>query len=279
MTSKYELVSIPRSEWPQLRDLFLIHWPEYAIPYNAVQNCINWISHDPSILHLRILSLDGVSWRLNGTFVLKDRHELYFFSLEQSNECLEQVLELIDWRSTYRIVGISDRHQSALENVLRRQGQLPSQEHLSEADHYVKILERDEFDVQCPPGFRLGALETRHAQYVNSFSDHPTSASEDRIMRYIAWNPSVAVFNEWNEPLAWCLLNNLGIISLLYTDERYRHRGFAELVVKAMLLKLVDRDMNVANAAVTASNVASKSLFEKVGFRKQQVLHYTNYNY
>lgn len=148
-----------------------------------------------------------------------------------------------------------------------------------EADLYVKLLNKKEIDmnVEPPPGFRLGSLEIRHAHNLNALSDYPTSRSEFTISRYIAWNPNVALFNEHNELMAWCLLNNLGIISLLHTDERYRRKGFAELVLTAMIVKLVDRNVT-ARAAVTSTNNASVNFFEKVGFRKERVLHYTHYN-
>ncbi|XP_001654932.2 uncharacterized protein LOC5573897 [Aedes aegypti] len=206
-----KLVVIHHTDWPKLRDLFL---NGNEIPFNAVQNCINWRVRDPEIQHLQILGL-GETWRENGTFILRDRHELYFFTLEQSNESLEHVLELINWSSSYRIVGITKQNQTALESVLTRMNKLSSEEHLMEADLYVKVLNKKEIDVEPPLGFRLGSLETCHAPYLNALSDYPNSKSEFTISRYITWNPNVALFNEHDELVAWCLLNNLGIIRII----------------------------------------------------------------
>ena len=64
-----KLISIPCAEWPLLRDLFRHGWPENEVPFNAVQNYIDWIGIDPNIRHLQVLGL-GDSWRGNGTFIV-----------------------------------------------------------------------------------------------------------------------------------------------------------------------------------------------------------------
>ncbi|XP_029726916.2 uncharacterized protein LOC109421194 [Aedes albopictus] len=271
-----KLIPIPCAEWPLLRDLFRHGWPENEVPFNAVQNYIDWIGIDPNIRHLQVLGL-GDSWRGNGTFIVLDRDELYFYSLDTSNESLEHALKFIDWNYSYRIYAILDRHQEALGRVLNRLNVRYS--FLEDTTHQYRLLKEDvtgEEEVRPPTGFRIGNLAVHHAKYINARWACRGGGTEYAIARCIAWNTSVGLFNEHGELAAWCLLSNLGMICVLQTEECYRRKGFGELVLRAMVAKLVRRGMN-ASASVAVENFASRKLFQKIGFKKAQTLYYTQY--
>lgn len=38
--SKGRATSIPSTDWPSLRDLFLIEWPKHIVPHSLLQNYI-----------------------------------------------------------------------------------------------------------------------------------------------------------------------------------------------------------------------------------------------
>lgn len=61
------LVEIKRSELPQLRDLFLVNWPENMIGYYTIDNFIRWFKKESTIENLIIYCLNG-DWS-DGTFV------------------------------------------------------------------------------------------------------------------------------------------------------------------------------------------------------------------
>lgn len=64
-----ELVEIPQSEWIELRDLFLVNWPENHVAYHTIDNFVQWYRKESNIKDLKIYSLNG-SWRSDGTYVI-----------------------------------------------------------------------------------------------------------------------------------------------------------------------------------------------------------------
>lgn len=67
MSESDNLVEINRSELPQLRDLYLIDWPENMQGYYTVDNFIRWFEKKPIIKNLVLYCLNG-DWS-DGTFV------------------------------------------------------------------------------------------------------------------------------------------------------------------------------------------------------------------
>lgn len=63
-----KLVQIPRSDLPQLRDLFLLDWPKHIIEHGLVDNYIRWFEQDPHYGDVTIYSLNG-DWS-DGTFAV-----------------------------------------------------------------------------------------------------------------------------------------------------------------------------------------------------------------
>ncbi|EAT46594.1 AAEL002242-PA [Aedes aegypti] len=266
-----KLVPIPRADWPQLRDLFKGNDLANEIPSNAIQNYIEWTSIDPKIRHLEILSLND-SWQQNGTFIISDRHELFFFSLEPSLSSLEEALELIDWDFPYRIYAILDQHQAVLKRVLNKLN-VPYPRATVACNLYRLSKEiAIGLETTPPDGFRLGNLEPRHVKTINETWPFRSGGSEYALTRCIAWNTNVGLFNEKDELIAWCLLNNLGIICVLYTVEKYRRRGLAEVVLRSMVSQLAQRGMNSVTS-VLLENVPSRTLFEKLGFEGNLTVH------
>ncbi|KXJ80087.1 hypothetical protein RP20_CCG026855 [Aedes albopictus] len=266
-----KLVPISRADWPKLRDPFKGNDLANEIPFNAIQNYIEWAQIDPKIRHLKILSLDD-SWRENGTFIISDRHELFFFTLDPSLESLHQALELIDWDFPYRIFAILDQHQAVLRQVFCKLN-IPYPKttvacNLSRLPKEIGIR----YEVTPPPGFRLGTLKSHHVQTINETWPFRSGGSEYALTRCLLWNTNVGLFNDQDEPVAWCLINNLGIICVLYTVERYRRRGLAEVVLRSMVNKLAHRGMN-AVTSVLLENVPSRALFEKLGFEGDLTVH------
>lgn len=64
-----KLVEIPPKDWFELRDVFLLKWPENHVAYHTINNFINWFRMAPAIKNLKIYSLNG-TWRSDGTYVV-----------------------------------------------------------------------------------------------------------------------------------------------------------------------------------------------------------------
>lgn len=64
-----KLVEILPKEWKELRDIFLLNWPDNHVAWHTINNFINWFRMEPDIKHLNVYSLNG-SWRSDGTYVI-----------------------------------------------------------------------------------------------------------------------------------------------------------------------------------------------------------------
>ena len=64
-----KLVEVSQMEWIELRDMFLINWPENHVAYHTIDNFVQWFRKESDIKNLKIYSLNG-SWRSDGTYVI-----------------------------------------------------------------------------------------------------------------------------------------------------------------------------------------------------------------
>lgn len=90
--SSDKLTEIPTSDWPALRDLYLVNWPTNFLGYQTVDNYIQWVKQRPTIKNLNIYSLND-DW-LDGTFVV-----MVLFGFDQLKSYVELKGKLI-----YRIM-------------------------------------------------------------------------------------------------------------------------------------------------------------------------------
>ena len=67
----HKLVEIESKDWKELRDLFLVDWPQHILGYSIVNNYIEWTekSEGHQIANLKVFSVDG-DWRRDGTFIV-----------------------------------------------------------------------------------------------------------------------------------------------------------------------------------------------------------------
>jgi hypothetical protein len=54
-----KLVEIPPSEWSELRDIFLLNWPDNLIAWHTVNNYVQWYRKESQIKNLAIYCLNG----------------------------------------------------------------------------------------------------------------------------------------------------------------------------------------------------------------------------
>lgn len=64
-----KLVEVKTCDWIELRDVFLLNWPENHIAWHTINNYVNWFRMEPNIRDIKIFSLNGC-WRSDGTYVI-----------------------------------------------------------------------------------------------------------------------------------------------------------------------------------------------------------------
>ncbi|XP_058447808.1 uncharacterized protein LOC131428132 [Malaya genurostris] len=271
MVNVEKLQLIPQSEWPELRNIYKLDWPKHELAYNTIQNYINWVKIDPRIKHLEVYSLNG-SWRVNGTYMILDRYQMFFYSIEESNASLERALRLIDWDYSYKVCYISHCHRPTLDIVLKSlnigiQWDTPSYLYYYPKEESLKL------EINLPAGLKLKRLQVKHAAIANNFWPHRCEGSEYFLKRLAAWNVSVGLFNESDELLAWCFCWQTGAMGALEVVTEHLRKGYGTLIVKAIARELARVGLN-CYGTVICTNKASQGMFDKLGFERTGSYHF-----
>lgn len=125
-----------------------------------------------------------------------------------------------------------------------------------------------------PTGFHFEPMRKDHLQTMIDRTDIP------RSIETIQQLPSVALYNESEVPVAWCLLSKDASIGSLHTEPEYRQKGLAELTARRIMaeqVRLFDDKSTVeseselviwSHADVSDSNIPSQRVMEKIGGKR-----------
>lgn len=90
MSDEDKIIEIPRSDLPQLRDLFKQDWPKHIIGHDLVNNYIRWFEQDPNFDEAKFYALNGDC--SDGTFiVIVSTILVKFYFLLMSPLCVGQI--------------------------------------------------------------------------------------------------------------------------------------------------------------------------------------------
>ncbi|XP_030383181.1 uncharacterized protein LOC115630678 [Scaptodrosophila lebanonensis] len=272
MDMSHSLVEIERSDWAQLRDLY-VHKRTESVGYQCLKNFISWIDQEPSE-SIKLLSLDG-DWKTDGTFIIVANiggclKHVYFNTLTENLERLKIALNCLEGKSgDYLLFGYSAHLIPALENFAKRltgKPLLPGEQEETVWYHASKKLV-DSFTINVPEGIKLADLVIENAEQINEIWPHRAPGSVDFVRRLILYNVSVGAFDGAGNLIAWCLRLPLGSLGLLHVTDGQKRKGLGSLLVRYMSKKLAELG-DEALAPVVVKNVASRSMFEKLGFRQ-----------
>ena len=115
----------------------------------------------------------------------------------------------------------------------------------------------------------MKSLEEHHSEYVADYWPYSESLETRRnnFRSLIRRFHSVGVFTEADQdtPVAWCMQYPFGQLAHLYVTEKYRRQGLAQFLVQHMIKHIQD-DGLIPEAAVEWRNTQSKELMKKLGF-------------
>ncbi|XP_065089419.1 glycine N-acyltransferase-like protein 3 [Ochlerotatus camptorhynchus] len=273
------LEEIPVESWPELRDLYRQNWPEHVFAFGTISNYLNWKqSQHRDSLEVQIVSLNG-TWRENGTFLLFDHFEIYFYSFETTTgySSLMEALLLVDW-GKYREVSMDfvEKHLNALDKAISIKGLPVVNDELTNFYH-IRKEDASTVEVDLPHGYSLSRLSIDHLDYVYRLWPLKDSISKtsgyNLLKRLILLNESVGLFDENGKLQSWCLRDQTGAFSDLQTCEEHLRKGFARIVIREFVRRLASMGDD-SYAFVLQSNYNSCRLFESIGFRKITHLHW-----
>jgi L-amino acid N-acyltransferase YncA len=170
-------------------------------------------------------------------------------------------------------MSVREKYHEALLSFIR------SEEHLvTRYDHQTVqfLLEREDalrLEVDVPDNFQIRSLSLADFDKVFSYWPHQ-SPDPDKFIKYvIKHNPSVGLYDENNELIAWCMMHDFGSLLLLQVVENHLRKGYGVLVTKAIAKKIAEVNGHSTVASVVTSNFKSINLFEKLQFKRSD----TNY--
>ncbi|XP_074037421.1 uncharacterized protein isoform X2 [Leptinotarsa decemlineata] len=223
---------------------------------------------------MRILS--PKNGKEDGTFFVLleygQEYQIAVFTLDMTGETIyESLMETrrIEFDKPICFYEIHYRIYATIERVLKNKNmkvKYPS-------PSYIYSIPKEEamlLNSECPDDVKFEKIELSHIQTAKSvwfFDDY--NRSYEYVCSLIEHNGGVGLFlKSTNELVAWILKSALGELGLLHTLEKYRGRGFAEILVKE-LSRQIAQEGDEPTAMISLSNAASKSLAEKVGLRCQ----------
>ncbi|XP_058126746.1 uncharacterized protein LOC131281223 [Anopheles ziemanni] len=264
MDTADRLCIIPPVEWVELRDLYLVDWPEHHVAYTTIDNYIRWYAKDSGIKNLAICCLNG-TWRKDGTYLVVDRYQLFAYSFDTTNGILEKAFHLLDWSGGLKVSSILKRHRAPLIKVLEAKGL--QTEYDSETCIYFMPKERcNALELQTPDGFELRALTPDDAAKADDLWPNRHQGSRFFLERLAAWNPNVGLVERSTGTLvAWCFRLQAGPLGALQVDPKYLRRGFGTIVTVAVAKQIAALGQDCF-ALVNATNVPSRKMFERLGF-------------
>ncbi|KAL9707237.1 hypothetical protein quinque_010755 [Culex quinquefasciatus] len=273
-----QLVEILPEDWPELCALFRRNWPEHVFAYGLVSNYIKWKQKSLMETNVQIFSLNG-TWSENGTFLLFDEFEIYFYSMdvESGYKSLSDALCLVKWEG-YREVSMDflEKHRAALDVAISEKSLFVAKDTLTNFYYKSKeVVARDKVDLE---GLRFDRVTVDQLDHIYNQWPLRTSISQDSgynlLKRLILLNESIGLFNTKDgSMLSWCLRDQTGAFSDLQTMETHLRKGYGRAVVSEFSRQLAVQGED-SYAFVLASNERSCKLFESCGFTKITHLHW-----
>uniref|UniRef100_A0A1Y9HE67 N-acetyltransferase domain-containing protein n=1 Tax=Anopheles funestus TaxID=62324 RepID=A0A1Y9HE67_ANOFN len=277
MTGCDQLVEIPLEDWTELKNLFYCDWPKHEFAYYLLENYEKWKDHQEA-LDVNCYSLNG-NWRENETFVLKDGFEIYFYTkAEHDCSVLIRLLLQVEWDSFNEVsMDYLERHHPAIERIISDRCLKVASNNLA---HYYFLSKEQALALHSctiPEGFALNKLQLKDLD--NIYYHWPLKnyisyeAGHGLLKRLIMLNENVGLFNEKGVLVSWCLSDQTGAHSDLQTLPAYCRKGYGRMVVMELAKRLAETGSD-SKAYVLHDNKKSIQLFESIGFRKIQNLHW-----
>ncbi|XP_070531566.1 glycine N-acyltransferase-like [Ptychodera flava] len=119
-----------------------------------------------------------------------------------------------------------------------------------------------------PKKFSIAPLKVKHASYLYDMWSNMYGKLHaiESFEKAITHQPTLAIYNEKDEPVSWAVVREWGDIGSTYTLPDYRRRGFASILT-AKLTQLLLESGEIPHIKIDRRNTASVTLHTKIGFK------------
>uniref|UniRef100_A0A182LT36 N-acetyltransferase domain-containing protein n=1 Tax=Anopheles culicifacies TaxID=139723 RepID=A0A182LT36_9DIPT len=122
--------------------------------------------------------------------------------------------------------------------------------------------------------YRFSAVKPKDSVIVEQQWIHNGPIFSDLPTRLIKRNPSLGVYDANDRLVAWCLIDQTGSLAIFQTIPVHRRKGLGIALIERFSKQLHDKGQ-LPQAYIVESNVASRSLFEKLGFNAVELWYWT----
>lgn len=135
----------------------------------------------------------------------------------------------------------------------------------------IKFYRPDNIEI---PSFenKTVPLTENDALTVYDNSEYKEYLSQEYVAQRITKGISAGIFED-NKLVSWAITQDDGAIGFLHTLEGYRRRGYGYIVTLSLIEKLRSRG-DLPFAYIVESNERSISLLQKLGFIKDNLIHW-----
>ncbi|XP_035900838.1 uncharacterized protein LOC118507010 [Anopheles stephensi] len=310
MESPDPLRSLGEAEIRLLRECYRRGLPGTLAPFLFVDNHLRWCATIRS--RPASWTVSPIVWKRFFTLAGTDRHELTasgtFVAITDAEKCPTVVLwtlqddlsalkralmetRRIDWSSDPAFSCVALEHYTMLQGVLQRKA--PHLEFRNSTFFRLPSETANGLQVSIPEGYELLPLDEADAYEVNATWPHRYAGSEEYYRSLLRLNGGLALTtstdtsddtdNARRQLAGWILTNEYGALAHLYIQPAHRSRGLASVLVKAWVLRMIETWQNDSDADGTEviayildANVASRTLFQKLGFIEMSKSRWSN---
>lgn len=188
------------------------------------------------------------------------------YAFEENCSKLEKLIQLLPQNRSYFCMGVEKPLVAAIQSGFNKVNFKKTLENYVDAYFYNHQNVPALINCAIPTHIKLQSLSEVHVPQIDVVYPHHGPTTADQFKKLIKFNVNVGVFDDDNNLLGWCMKHQSGTLSALQVEEKYKRQGFGSLIVKHMVEELAKNDEDTL-AFVDEDNFASKSMFEKVGFK------------
>ena len=132
------------------------------------------------------------------------------------------------------------------------------------------VIDKNELksiEIVVPDGLEMKSLSLSDIDKIYSLWPHAHKVPRKLVEKFIKYNPTIALFDEKSQLIAWMFYNDQACGNGLHVDPKYLGRGYGKLVGRALARKVAEELDYDFVIGVLPSNEKSLNLFSKNGKR------------
>ncbi|XP_041984316.1 uncharacterized protein LOC121736912 [Aricia agestis] len=255
---------LPVDQWHKLKDVLRRRWPQHVSGYTALDTMEVIVQRGCDYAFTVYCPFGDVG---NGMVAVNNKEGL----IEYIIQCPKDKTDVLE--KAMRTTNILNHPKFEVpfvsEHVMDVVGRIIKEEWNAKVDYVCTtetyLLNRSTpFDVELPPDFVFKHMTLDYIELVDSVWPHRYDKSKWYFELLTKAKLGYGLFHK-DELLAWVYIKEMGALGHLYTLEKHRRKGYAELIVKLIANILMEQGKTTF-AFCVVGNTTAKNMYIKLGF-------------